>query len=201
MTRTLAAVALPCLVLILAACKPQPAKIQLDGPMPLLKSAGDTVQLKPVVKDDKGNLIKGAKMTFKSLTPTMATVDPEGIVRAVSSGTASVLVQCGDASKTVDVLVQIPKKITIAPDKPWLMLGVTRGFKATVLTDRGTPMIAGEIRWTVSDPELVSVDKRGNLKTLKEGEVTLTAHAAGIKGSTTITIKHEEISDDGTLVQ
>lgn len=201
MKRTLAAVALLCALLVFTACKPQPAKIELQGTMPLLKSQTDTVQLSPVVKDDKGNVLPDAKLTFKSLTPTMATVDPNGTVHAVSSGTASILVQSGDAKKTVEVLVQIPKKIKIEPEETWMMLGVTRGYKATVVTDRGTPMIAGEVRWTVSDPEILSVDKRGNVKSLKEGTATITAHAAGVQGSLELTVKHEEISDDGSLVQ
>jgi uncharacterized protein YjdB len=135
------------------------------------------------------------------MTPTMATVDHLGNVQAVTSGAATILVESPPASKEVEVLVQLAKKITIAPRQPMMMLGVTKGFKATVINDRDQPMIAGEIRWSTSDPEIFTVDKDGNVKTLKEGKATLTAHAAGTQGTTEITVKHEELHEDGTLSQ
>ena len=177
------------------------ASISVEPERPLLTSKDDTVQLKATVKDKQGKPIGGARVTYKSLTPTMAQVDSLGTVRAVTSGTATILMQSGTVSKKVDVLIQIPKKIVIDPESPMMMLGVTRGFKATVMDDRDNPMIAGEIRWTSSDPTIFTVDKAGNVKTLAEGQADLRVHAAGIQGKTTITVKHEELLDDGTLTQ
>ena len=114
----------------------------------------------------------------------MLKVDEAGSVQAVTSGTGSVLVEAGKLTKQVDVLIQIAKRIEIQTTSPMpLMLGVLTGFKATVFDDRNQPMIAGEIRWTSSDPEIFTVDDRGNVKTHKEGEATLTVHAAGIQGT------------------
>ena len=135
------------------------------------------------------------------MMPTMASLDAKGVVRPVSSGNANILVEAGKISKRIDVLVQIPVKIQIDPSEPMMMLGVTKGFKATVYDDRKKPMIAGKMRWTTSDPTIFSVDDRGNVKSLKEGEAHLTVFAAGIKSSTVITVKHEELQEDGELTQ
>ena len=97
----------------------------------------------------------------------------------------------------VEVLIQIPKKIEIQPDETLLMLGVTKRYKATVIDDRDKPMIAGQIRWSSSDPKVFTVDSWGDVKTLTEGAADLTAHAAGISADLRITVKHEELSDDG----
>ncbi len=47
------------------------------------------------------------------------------------------------------------------------------------------------IRWSVSDPSVVSIDRNGVVKTLKEGQVVITAYAGETRGQTTITVKHE----------
>ena len=97
---------------------------------------------------------------------------------------------------------KLPKKIVIEPFKRLLMLGVTKGYKAKVFDDRDEQMITGEgVRWSSSDPTIFTVDKYGNIKTIKEGKATLTAFAAGIKGTAEITVKHEEHHEDGSLNQ
>jgi uncharacterized protein YjdB len=135
------------------------------------------------------------------MTPTMATVDSAGLIKPVTSGTAAILVTADGVSKEVEVLVQLPKKIAIEPNNPMLMLGVTRGFKATVYNDRDQPMLAGEIHWSTSDPQIFTVDKQGNVTTKEEGEATLTVDAAGIRASTKVLVKHEELQEDGRLRQ
>jgi len=188
-------------LLALAAGCGGPAKIDVEPERPLITSKSEGVQLRAVVKDEKGKALSSTGVTFTSMTPTMASVDESGNVRGIVSGSATILVRAGKLSKEVEVLIQLPKKITITPDSPMMMMGVTKGFKATVINDRDQPMIAGEIRWSSSDPETVSVDKDGNVKTIKEGKATLTAFAAGIQGSTEVTVKHEELHEDGSLSQ
>ncbi len=59
-------------------------------------------------------------------------------------------------------------------------------------SDRGDPVVATKpIRWSVSDPSVVSIDRDGVVKTLKEGQVVITAYAGDTRGQTTITVKHE----------
>lgn len=192
--------ALLCSLWLCGACN-SPATIEVEPARPLLTSKDDQLQLSATVKDDTGKVLSGAKVSFKSLTPTMASVDALGSVQAITSGSATILVESGKATKQVEVLIQIAKKIKIEPDSPMLMLGVTRRFKATVIDDRDQPMIAGEIRWSSSDPAIFSVDKEGDVKTLTEGTAKLQAHAPGISDSTEITVKHEELQEDGSLSQ
>ncbi len=199
--------ALSLLMLACCGCE-QAAKIQVAPETGLLTSVGDTLKLRATVLDSQGKPLPTAPVAFKAMTPTMATVTPDGLVSAVSSGTATVLITSGKVSKNIEVVVQIPKKIKIAPSSEsmfsgdfLLMVGVSKGFKATVVTDRDTPMIAGDVTWSSSDPAIFTVDKEGTVKTVAEGEATLTARAAGIEGQVKITVKHEELTEDGLLVQ
>lgn len=178
-----------------------PASIEVEPARPLLTTKNQTVQLVARVKDQQGKLLRGVPVVFKSLTPTMASVDELGNVQPVTSGMATILVEAGKVSRQVEVLIQLAQRIAIDPENPMLMLGVTKRFKGTVYDDRKKPMIAGEIRWTSSDPTVFTVDRYGDVKTLKEGKSVLTAHAAGITGTTEIVVKHEELMEDGTLSQ
>jgi uncharacterized protein YjdB len=186
--------------LLLLGCS-EPSTIDIEPERLLISAKSETLQLRATVKDRGGKVLSQTPVTFLSMTPTMATVDGSGSVQAITSGTATILIRAGKVSKEVDVLIQLAKRIAIDPDRPLFMLGVTKGFKATVYNDRDQPMIAGEIRWATSDPKIFTVDKEGNVKTVGEGEASLTVHAAGIQGSTTITVKHEELHKDGSLSQ
>ena len=180
-------------------CK-RAAKIEVTPKIPLMSGKGDTLQLQATVLDEDGNTLPEIKVRFKSMTPTMATVDHLGKVSAVTSGDATILVRAGKVSKEVNIQIQIPKKIIIKPAVRWLMVGVSKGYQATVIDDRDQPMITGEgVKWSTSDPTILTVDKHGNIKTVKEGTATLTAFAAGITGTAQINIKHEELHKDGSL--
>lgn len=186
---------------LVGGCGQKAASVEVGPDNLLIDRKDGTLQLSARVKDEKGQVMAGAPVVYKAMTPTMATVDAMGVVRAVSSGVATVLVSSGDAAKEVEISIQIPKKILIDPESPWMMLGVTKSFKAQVINDRDNPIIAGEVRWTSSNPEVFTVDSYGNVKSLAEGEGVLTAHAAGITGTTKITVKHEEVHEDGSLSQ
>jgi hypothetical protein len=188
-------------VLLLGGCN-SPASIDVEPERPLLTNTTDRLQLHVTVKGKDGKVMGGVPVKFTSLTETMLNVDMNGTLQAITSGTGTVLIQAGKLNKQVDVQIQIPKRIAITSTSPMpLMLGVLTGFKATVFDDRNQPMIAGEIRWSSSDPEIFTVDDRGNVKTHKEGEATLTVHAAGIQGSMKVPVKHEELHEDGSLSQ
>ena len=179
----------------------EPASIDIQPERPLIGSKTETLQLRATVKDKNGKVLSQVPVTWASMTPTMANVDTSGNVTAVTSGTATILARAGQASKEVDVIVSLAKRIAFDPDKPLLMMGITKAFKVTVYNDRDQPLIAGELRWSTSDPKIFTVDKFGNVKTLEEGTATLTVHALGIEGKNEITVKHEELHEDGSLSQ
>ena len=152
-----------------------PSSIEVEPARRLLSKKGATLQLKTTIKDKNGKVLTGVKVSYKSLTPTMATVDSLGVVSAVTSGSATMMIQAGKLTKQIDVLIQIAKKIKITPSNPLMMLGVTRAFRGTVIDDRDSPMIIGKITWSSSDSTIFSVDEHGNVKTLKEGGLSSAA--------------------------
>lgn len=171
----------------------QPASIEVDPEMMFLKRKGQQQRMSVVVKDRGGRGIDDAEFSLAALTPQVIAVDTRtGLVTALRSGDGAVLVKAGDVTKTVSVRVQIAVRVDITPTDLVMNLGVSRPMVATVLNDRGDPVVATKpIRWSVSDPSVVSIDRDGVVKTLKEGQVVITAYAGDTRGQTTITVKHE----------
>ncbi|MCC6746458.1 MAG: Ig-like domain-containing protein [Deltaproteobacteria bacterium] len=188
-------------LLALASCAAKPSSIEVTPDQPVLGGRGGRVQAKATVKDKEGNVMPAQAVVYRSLNPTLFAVDDKGQMEALRSGSGKLLVQAGEVTKEVPVVVQIPKRVEIDPEAPVLMVGVRRAFKATVLNDQDQAMFGGGIRWASSDPSVASIDDKGTVKTVKEGEVTITAEAAGVKGTTKLTVKHERLQEDGTLSQ
>lgn len=186
---------------LLVSCGDAVTTVVVSPERALLISAGQSLKLTATAKDKKGALLPKTKLVFKSSAPKVAAVDAKGEVRAVKSGSATITAWAGKISGKMTVSVQIPKRIEISPSNPVYNLGIATGFRATVYTDSDETMIAGKTRWTSSDATTVSIDDAGNLKTLKEGKVTLTVFAAGIQGTTVVTVSHERLDKEGYLTQ
>lgn len=177
----------------------EPTSIEVHPKNPRITSKDQSLKLRVDIKDQSGRLMTNVTPIFRSLTPTVAYVDQDGNIRVFQSGHATLKIEAGKTFKEVKVRVQIPTKLAIEPDSPRLLLGVTRRFRAELYDDRGERMIAPEVHWANSNPEVLSLNDQGDVKTLTEGTATITAHASGIQGSTEVTVKHEKLHEDGTL--
>jgi uncharacterized protein YjdB len=182
-------------------CTTSVSSIDVSPENPIISSKQTSLTLLPTAKDKGGKPLPKTTFAYRSLTPSVVSVEASGAVSAVKSGRGTVLISAGKTQKEVGILVQIPKQVRIDLDNPVLMVGISRTLKATVVNDQDEPMIAGEVRWASNNPAVVKVNDSGNLKTLQEGEATVTAHAAGLKGSVKVTVKHESVKKDGSLTQ
>ena len=183
----------------LAGCS-SPEKIEVEPKIAMIRSKSAPLPLKVTVKDGSGKVLEDVKVSFQALTPTILTVDAQGKVTATHSGAGAVMVKAGKIEKKVEISVVIPGRIAIDPASPTLNVGLSKNIKATIYNDRGKPMLAAsKVIWSSSDATVVSVDGDGMIKTLKEGTATITAKAAGISGSTVITVQHEKMQADGYL--
>jgi uncharacterized protein YjdB len=185
--------------LLLCACS-SPEKIEVLPKPAMITTKAVPLQLKATVKDSAGKVLSDVKVSYQALTPTILTVDATGKVRATHSGAGAVMVKAGKVEQKVEISVVIPGKIKIDPHNPTLNLGLKKNIKATLYNDRDKPMLAAsKVIWSSSDPTVVSIDADGMIKTIKEGKATITAKAAGIQGTTVITVQHEKMQPDGYI--
>lgn len=74
---------------------------------------GETIQLTARVRDQSGQVMSGAAVSWSSSNAGVATVEASGLVRSVADGTTTVTAQSGSASGTAQVTVR-PDRIGLA---------------------------------------------------------------------------------------
>ena len=131
---------------------------------------------------------KGAKLSYKTSNKKIATVNSRGVVTGKKAGTVKITITAKKSKyktvkKTITVkVVKQNQKITASN------VTLTIGQRKNLGAKARTPMI-----YKSSNPKVVSVDKKGNLKALRTGtaKIKVYAKATGTfnKASRTITVK------------
>jgi hypothetical protein len=82
------------------------AAVDIDGPFPTsLRVQDDPVQLKVIVRDEKGNPVPKPLLQYGSTGPCVE-VRPDGMVFPMERGACSIVVTCADVTTRVDVKVR-----------------------------------------------------------------------------------------------
>ena len=160
-----------------------PDPIGLNGP-------GDTVRAVATVHDAGGSPIPGAGLSWSSANTAVATVSPDGVVRAEGEGTTTVTATSAQLSATVDVTVtRTPASITLSPDSVTLeAVGDTVRITAVVRDTNGDVITGAAVAWSSSDPGIASVD--GGLVTAAAlGTATVTASAGDLSASAAVVVQ------------
>lgn len=136
-----------------------------------------------------GTLQETTKNTDESVKWTtsdksIATVDSDGVVKAVKTGTATITAKCGKVSASCTVYVENP---SFSKTSMYLAKGVS-----TTLKISGTKQTA---KWSSSDTSIVTVDKNGTVKAVKKGTTTVTAKVDGKKLKCKIKVEDPSISN------
>lgn len=131
---------------------------------------------------------RGAKLSYKTSNKKIATVNSKGVITGKSAGTAKITITAKKSKyKTVkkNITVKVVKqnqKITASSQT--LALGQRKNLSAKAKTS---------LTYKSSNPKIVTVDKKGNMKALKAGRVKITVYAktSGVynKASKTVTVK------------
>ena len=85
-----------------------PSRIEIAPMTATFSSVGETVQLTARVRDPNGHPVADAAVNWSSDDPDVATVSAQGLVTAVSNGTAQITAQSGTTSARIEVVVEIP---------------------------------------------------------------------------------------------
>ena len=126
-------------------------------------------------------------ITWTSLNTAVATVDENGVVTAVSAGTAVIKAQVGDKTATCTVTVFVPLTGIQVKTETELLKGQTEKLAITYL-----PADATEIpnaTWTSSNPEVATVSADGTITALKEGTATITVTVGSFVKTCQVTVK------------
>lgn len=165
----------------------------------LFLNAGETTQLSVVVKPDNAT---NKKVEYSTTNANVATVDANGLVKAVGEGRAYIYAKSADGpSDSVYVYVrksvtpQPPKEVkvtNVSVDRRYLTLeeGENYTLTATVSPADATNKT---INYSSSDTSVATVDANGNIKAVKAGYAYIYAKSVdGPYAYSYVTVKAKE---------
>lgn len=148
----------------------------------LFLEKGQSYTLKATVVPDNATN-KTVQWTISNAS--VATVDQNGTVNAISSGKATITASAGDKSATCAVSVVIPvTSITLNKTSITLEKGSYEVLTATVSPQDATNK---EVKWTSSDASVAYVEN-GVVTARKAGDATITASVADFSATCTVSV-------------
>jgi uncharacterized protein YjdB len=157
--------------------------IRLSAP-PALVRAGDRFQLTATPLNASQSPLVGRVISWKSDRSSIASVNDNGMVTASRSGSVVITATCEHQSATVSVEIQdLPlATIELAPSFGRVEIGKRLKVSARAKDARGT-RLDRPLRWVSSDESIARVSVDGEVAAVREGEVTISAHAEGVQGA------------------
>ena len=154
-----------------------------------LTALGATVQLRAEVRDQNGQVMAGAAVSWSSSDAAVATVDGSGLVAAVANGTATITATAGGVSGSAAVTVaQEVGMVAVSPAADTLVEADTLRLSAEATDTNGHAVAGAEFTWASSDTAVAVVDESGLVTGVAAGEVVVTATSSGVTGSAELTV-------------
>lgn len=159
---------------------PQPTALTLNPTVVTLK-VGDTQQLTATVEPTDQNYT----VTFTSDNEQIATVDANGLVKAVAEGTANITAKVGNlTAKSVITVSNSAPDVTLTVNKPTLTIekGKTAQIDYTV-----TPANT-RVTFVSDKTNIATVNATGLVTAVAVGSATITVAAAGQAAQVAVTV-------------
>lgn len=156
---------------------------------------GKTSALTATVKDANDNALSGRVVTWKSDNTSIATVDANGVVTAVSAGTTTVTATSEGKSGSAKVVVTLAPvaRVTVVDSvnpatPPSVVQGQTLQLAALLTDADGNTLLDRLVTWVSADSSIASVDGNGLVTGLKVGQTKIIATSEGVSGSADVTV-------------
>ncbi len=175
-----------------ASVRQEPARVVITPESATLTAVGETVQLEAAVYDSGDTVIPGEPVAWTSSMPDVATVGANGLVTAVSSGTAQITAASGTATTRAPVSVVFPPdafSITLNISSATLAeVGQSIQLEAMVYDIDGEAIPGAPVTWTSSDPAVATVDDTGLVTAVFNGTTQITATSGEARESSRISV-------------
>lgn len=152
---------------------------------------GKTYQLKPVVLPADAT---DTSVSYLTDDETVAAVDDNGLIKAVSTGTATITIKANDGSKvTKKVTVSVTQPVTeIIPEKTSYEVFTGQGFVISAPAVKPNNASDKNVTYTSSDEKIVKVDDKGMVEAVGAGSAVITITAkdgSDVKAEITVNVK------------
>jgi serine/threonine-protein kinase len=155
---------------------------------PATVEEGDTVSLRVDVLDQRGNPMRSA-VVWSTSDPRTAVVRPDGSLVAQSAGRVVVSATSGGRQARAEIeIVSAVASVTVTPATETLAPAASTTLRASAKRRDGAEISGVAITWRSSDETVAVVSSTGRVTALSAGSATITATAAGRRGSAQITV-------------
>jgi uncharacterized protein YjdB len=152
-------------------------------------TAVGTSQATATTFDGNGGTLTGRIVTWSSSNSAVATVSAQGVVTAVSVGTASIIAtsegKTGNA--TITVTPAPVATVTVSPTSAIVVQGGTEQLSVT-LNDAHGNVLTRPMTWSSSSDAVATVSQSGLVSAISSGTATITATSEGQSGTSSLTV-------------
>ena len=182
-------------LLLSTACAPKPTTLRASARKLTVYGLKRTAVAKAEVLDAKGMPINGAIVQWESSKPAVATVDGNGIVKAVAPGKAIVTARHAELQATIPVEVVDVASVAVSPIRTTLTggKGATTAFTAEAKDTAGNPVDAKPV-WTSTVPGVATIDASGVVTAVSEGRTGIAASFGEVSAPADLTVLFREIA-------
>jgi hypothetical protein len=129
-----------------------------------------------------------ASVLWSSSSAAAATINNQGVVISVATGTTTITADLGSVSGSTDLTVSTAHLVSIAitPSNPTIAKGTSLKFTVTgTFSDASTATNLSGVSWKSNHPNIAQVRGSGLAHGKKTGSVTITATVSGVLPATT----------------
>ena len=165
-----------------------PAAVAVAPESLTLRSPGDTATVTATVTDSNGHTIETPEVVWASADASVALVDADGLVTAVSEGATEVTALAGGLTAGVAVTVESPSSISVEPASlHFAALGDT--VRLTARDAAGHPIDTVRVRWSSRDSRVATVGPGGLVMATGDGSTTISATSGSASGTAAVTVE------------
>jgi uncharacterized protein YjdB len=154
-------------------------------------TTGDSLQLQARAFSCAGALPDVTDFQWRASNDDVAIVSPSGLVKAISSGNATIYASTGDKEGMAQVLAQPPGVAEVRVEPATVTLGEQQssGLTARAFDSQGRELIGRTVTWASAVASVVTVDGQGSITGIAAGgPVAVTATIEGRSAASQVTV-------------
>ena len=151
---------------------------------------GTHAALSAATYDAGQNPLSGRAVIWSTSNAGVATVDANGLMTAVATGTATITATCEgkNGSMTVTVSQAAVASVNVTPGALTMSVGQTTQYLATLQDAGGNVLNGRTVTWASSNTSVATVSSSGLVTAVAQGTSTITATSEGKNGTAALTV-------------
>ncbi|MBV6521923.1 MAG: hypothetical protein MNPFHGCM_02067 [Gemmatimonadaceae bacterium] len=151
---------------------------------------GSAATLRAEVRDQVGQSMPAAPVTWTALSPGVLTVTPSGIATGVALGMGTVVASSGGRTRQAGVMVTsyAVGSVRVSPAAVTVAVGRTVALSAIGYHPSGSALEGTIFDWDIADSSIAVVSSSGMVTGMAKGSTTVTVTSGSHSASTVVTV-------------